>query len=267
MKNKMILLTAAAVLAALTTQLSAQPGPGRGGRFHRGAPEDAADLSEKRKELIEKYDASKDGQLDESERAALRADIQSGKVEVPPGPIGRFLRLGPPPEVVAKYDANKDGQLDEAERAAVRADVESGELEKPPFARRPHFRGGGGDNAEERAAARKQLLEKYDANENGQLDEEERAAIRADIESGKLPRPEFKGRGHGPVPPNAEARAEMLEKYDANDNGQLDEAERAKLHEDIRNGVIKPPFMTGNDDGQPPVRRGGGPRRGAIGRP
>src|SRR5713101_3928336 len=36
------------------------------------------------KEILDKYDVNKDGKLDETERAALRKDIEDGKVPLPP---------------------------------------------------------------------------------------------------------------------------------------------------------------------------------------
>jgi hypothetical protein len=77
-----------------------------------------------------------DGKLDETERAALHADIQSGKITPPEGRGRGGRREGPPPELVAKYDVNQDGKLDETERAALRADIQSGKI-TPPEGRGP----------------------------------------------------------------------------------------------------------------------------------
>jgi hypothetical protein len=78
-------------------------------------------------EIRAQYDANKDGQLDETERATLRADVASGKVTLP----ARGARRQPPPEIMAQYDTNKDGTLDDTERAALHADIESGKLPRP----------------------------------------------------------------------------------------------------------------------------------------
>ncbi|NMO15199.1 hypothetical protein HPC49_01345 [Pyxidicoccus fallax] len=51
---------------------------------------------------LEKFDTNKDGTLDESERAAMRAEREKKRQEM-----------------VQKFDANKDGKLDEAERQAA----------------------------------------------------------------------------------------------------------------------------------------------------
>ena len=66
-------------------------GPGGGGRGMRHP------------ELILKFDANKNGQLEDSEREAMRAEMKK-------------LRE----EKLAKFDANKDGKLDETERKALR---------------------------------------------------------------------------------------------------------------------------------------------------
>jgi hypothetical protein len=116
---------------------------------HRGGPRPPLPP-----EIREKYDVNKDGKLDETERAALKADIDSGKVTLPKrgpggpggpdGKGGKGHKGGPgaagrpvPPEVLAKYDANKDGKLDETERAKLHADIESGAFVPP---HRPHGR-------------------------------------------------------------------------------------------------------------------------------
>jgi hypothetical protein len=84
----------------------------------------------------------------------------------------------------------------------------------------------------------------YDADGDGKLNETERSQLRADIESGKIPKPERggdKGRGkhggkgrdghHGPPP-------EIVEKYDTNNDAQLDETERAALKADRKSGKL-----------------------------
>ena len=66
--------------------------------FHGGAP---------RGEILQKYDTNKDGKLDDSEKAALKADFQAKREQ----------RKA---EMLAKFDTNKDGKLDQSERAAAR---------------------------------------------------------------------------------------------------------------------------------------------------
>lgn len=64
------------------------------------------------KETLAKYDANKDGSLDESEKAAAKAGAAAKAKET------RAANL-------ARYDANKDGKLDDTEKAARKADEEA----------------------------------------------------------------------------------------------------------------------------------------------
>ncbi len=60
-------------------------------------------------ELLQKYDTNKDGKLDDSERAQMKADFQA-------------KREAEKAAMLQKYDTNKDGKLDDTERAAMRSD-------------------------------------------------------------------------------------------------------------------------------------------------
>ena len=62
--------------------------------------------------------------------------------------------------------------------------------------------------------ARKELLQKFDKNGDGKLDDAERAQMKA----------EFKAR-------RAEFHQEMLAKFDTNKDGKLDDAERAAMRD------------------------------------
>ncbi len=85
------------------------------------------------------------------------------------------------------------------------------------------------------------LLDKYDVNHDGQLDANELAAFRKDIQEGNLPPPPG-GRGpRGPGGPPPLPK-EILDKYDVNHDGKLDETERAALHKDIQEGKVQLPF-------------------------
>jgi Ca2+-binding EF-hand superfamily protein len=92
------------------------------------------------------------------------------------------------------------------------------------------------------------LLDKYDVNHDGQLDANELAAFRKDIEAGNLPPPPG-GRGpRGPGGPPPLPK-DILDKYDVNHDGKLDETERAALHKDIQEGKIQLPFPGGRAGG------------------
>ena len=148
MKTIRILSTAAIIAAAITSAVLADDTASAGRRGPRGQGP-----GQRRQgppaEIVAKYDANQDGKLDETERAALHADIEAGKVTLPEGGRGPGAgprRQGPPPEVVAKYDTNQDGKLDETERAALHADIEAGKVTLPEGGRGPGAGGrkGGG---------------------------------------------------------------------------------------------------------------------------
>ena len=61
-------------------------------------------------EMILKFDANKNGKLEDSEREALRAEMTKVREEM------RKVRE----EKLARFDTNKDGKLDDAERKALR---------------------------------------------------------------------------------------------------------------------------------------------------
>lgn len=134
---------------------------------------------------------------------------------------------------------------------------------------------------EQKAEFRARMLEKFDTNKDGQLDEQEKEAMRAAHRDhrgqrpgcGKGPRPEGKpgcGCPKGPRPEGrpgcgcpkgprpelteeqkAECRARMLEKFDANKDGQLDEQEKEAMraarcaHRGQRPGCCKGPRPEG----------------------
>ena len=68
-------------------------------------------------------------------------------------------------------------------------------------------------SAQPKSCAVNHRNEQYDVNKDGKLDEQERAAMKADRA--------------------AKRQARLLAKYDANKNGQLDPAEEAKHQEDL----------------------------------
>ncbi|SVB07970.1 uncharacterized protein METZ01_LOCUS160824, partial [marine metagenome] len=141
------LILAFGLLASTYSSLTAQPAdrPGRGDRPDREA---------QRKQILERFDKNKDGELDEEEREAARESFRSGggpnafsnergRPGGPPDASGRTA--GPPPdrggrarggggrggsrrgqrtELIPKFDKDDDGLLDKAERSAARKYVE-----------------------------------------------------------------------------------------------------------------------------------------------
>ena len=77
------------------------------------------------KHILAKFDANKDGQLDEQEKAAMKTAFEARKAE--------FEK-----KMLEKFDANKDGQLDDQEKAAMKE-----EFSKRCGPRGPHRHGHG----------------------------------------------------------------------------------------------------------------------------
>ncbi len=155
--------------------------------------------------FMERFDTNKDGQIDEQEKQAIREAREARKAE--------FQK-----KLLEKYDANKDGQLDDQEKAAIKAD-----FEKNCQGRRHMRHGGhgpampppcccGGKNPGPPPA----FMERFDTNKDGQIDEQEKQAIREAREARK-----------------AEFQKKLLEKYDANKDGQLDDQEKAAIKADF----------------------------------
>lgn len=124
------------------------------------------------KQMLEKFDADKDGKLSEEERTKARESMRAQG-----GPGGeRFA------EMIKKFDKDGDGKLNEEERTALRAEMS---------ANRPE---GGRPNMEE-------ILKKFDKDGDGKLSDEERAAARASM-------PKRGPRGEGKTEPKPEAKPE-----------------------------------------------------------
>ncbi len=127
------------------------------------APPQGADRPPQEK-IISQFDADGDGQLNESERQAMREAFRRSR--------GGPGRGGPDrAQMMKRFDADGDGQLNEEERAALEA------------AR--------AERRAERARRYEELLKKYDADGDGQLSEEERKtmreALRAEREQNAAP--------------------------------------------------------------------------------
>jgi Ca2+-binding EF-hand superfamily protein len=107
---------------------------------------------------------------------------------------------------------------------------------------------GFGGHQGRRGPSQAQLLEKYDANHNGVLDPEEKAAAKADWEAHRKEREakmleRFDANHNGVLDPEEREamkaqhearRAEMLKKYDTDGDGKLSDSEREALRKDMR---------------------------------
>ncbi len=98
------------------------------------------------------------------------------------------------------------------------------------------------DRAAVRENIQRRMLERFDTDKNGQLSEEERAAARARMSS-RRPHGERAHRPQGPAgnahPGNRRRphsqRPEMIQRFDTDSNGELNEAEREALRTAIQN--------------------------------
>lgn len=125
-----------------------------------------------RREIMKRFDKNGDGRLDEAERTAARASFANR----PGTPAGRTDGARPGGEFMKRFDKNGDGKLDETERAAAQA----------AFANRPGFGrpATAGDAAPAAAKPdtgrvdKKALLKEFDADGDGKLTGDERAAAR-----------------------------------------------------------------------------------------
>jgi len=193
-------LTLAGVSAHAQTDSADQPPPG-------GPPPGPPRLGAVLKDLLTKYDVNNDGQLDQTELATLRKDIEDGKIGPPggmrgrgpggPGGPGMGGPGGPgriPQDLLDKYDVNKDGKLDETERAALDQDMRDGKLPPPPGAGQRGRRGPGQGPGMGQPPTAKDILARFDANKDGVLDETELTAFLTDMHQHRPPPP------HGPPP-------------------------------------------------------------------
>lgn len=211
-----------------------------------------------------------------------------------PAPHGRRPQgqgLHVPPEIRDQYDVNKDGQLDATELAALKADIASGKV----ALQAGHPAGGQGGRPEDHGRPvekiaqdlgvtaeqfREAFKKVHPARPGTPPTEEQRQANRTALAQalGVAPekldavmdkyRPEGKaggraggpggpgGGGHGHRPPSPE----VLAKYDVNQDGKLDETERAQLEADIKSGAFVPPARLQHrpaGDDAPPADKGG----------
>ena len=151
-----------------------------------------------------------------------------------------------------KFDADKDGQLSDAEKEAVKADFEKNapKFHKrgpkgprccgPKAPRRPEL------SEEQKAEMKAKFMEKFDADKDGKLSDAEKEAVKADFEKNA---PKFHKRGPkgprccGPKAPRrpelseeqkAEMKAKFMEKFDADKDGQLSDAEKEAVKADMK---------------------------------
>ena len=179
------LLMAVALIAPVLAQ-DASDGP-RGPK-HQG-PRDMGRNILAHKLVMDKYDTNKDGKLDDTEKAALKADADK-------------LREARHKEMLAKWDKDGDGKLSDEEKEAMKTAVKA-EREKA---------------MKERAESRKD--KKDDAKADGDKEGRGKRGERGD----RGPRGPRGGRPGGDM--MIVGQALVMEKYDTDKDGKLSKDER-----------------------------------------
>lgn len=148
---------------------------------------------------------------------ATSATMQT-KVERAPEatPAMRGLRAE---EILKQFDKNGDGRLDDDERALAH-EAMLDQQEKRRAAKEAAL------NTEVDQSFRRRVLEQFDKNHDGKLDDAERAEARSYFEEN--------GIGQNPA-----VRAELLKRFDRNGDGRLDETERTEMQRFLQNRPAK----------------------------
>lgn len=131
--------------------------------------------------------------------------------------------------ILELFDENGDGQLDSAEREAAREEIANRRAAAG-------IEGAPGMGRRMTPEQRDRLIQRFDANDDGVLDEAERAEVR---ETMRANRPGGGGPGmrngpprERPLPP--EVRAQIRRNFDADGDGVLSPEERQKARETMR---------------------------------
>ena len=149
-KNTLIVALIAALPALAQETAPQQPGPRAPHWGAAGEMPGRKGREDFHKQMLEKFDADKDGQLSETEKEAMKADMEKHRAEGknrpgvrgdrnPKGPHGerpegmrpegkqrpegmqRPSREDMQKKMLEKFDADKDGQLSDAEKEAMKA--------------------------------------------------------------------------------------------------------------------------------------------------
>ena len=190
--------------------------------------------------LLEKFDEDGDGKLNEEERRAAQEFMN--KMREKRGSEGRRGdRDDHHKRLLEKFDEDGDGKLNEEERKAAQAAMKD----------RREGEGGPGEGEGRRRKlppeARKRIIEEFDKDGDGKLNEEERKAAQAAMKDrrggegrrdgeerrggeageGRHPRPNFEN-----LPPRV--KKNILERFDEDGDGKLNEEEKKKAFKHMR---------------------------------
>jgi len=234
----------------------------------------AAVKDERKKWELEHYDTNGDGTVDDGERKAAEEARK------------RYYAQIRERWTVRRWDRNKDGRLDEEELAAKKAQ-EDQSRRRAEEARRKYMeqwdtdRDGNISDEEQKAMAdhyrrlreerRKKMLERWDTDKDGTISQEERKAMYTESRKRyEERRKAMDADGDGKVT-TAEYQVyqkKLIEKYDADGDGQLNEDERRKRNEETGGGWYGGGFLSSPRRGPPGIIGVSGPaiiRRGEGG--
>lgn len=202
-------------LMGAATMAQAQKGEGKGPRGER--PNKA--------EILKKYDVDGDGKLSDSEKATLREEM--GKKRG-----GKKGKRGERPnreEMTKKFDTDGDGQLSEEERTAMKAAM------KKYGAKKGGPKGENGKDKKGERPNREEMTKKFDTDGDGQLSEDERAAMKASMQKrgGKKGGPKGEN-GKGKKGEKRMSRKDMVKKYDVDGDGKLNDDERSVMRKEMK---------------------------------
>ena len=185
-----------------------------------------------RQELLKRFDKNGDGRLDEEERiAARRQRAKKGK--------GRFA------EVLKRFDKDGDGKLNDEERAQARRAREQGNSQRAGAGRR---------RPEQPRLNAQNLLRRFDKDGDKKLNREELSALlqslrrqrtdasrqgagRGGQKKGRGDQPRGRGdrnRGESRRRPARVDREKLIDRFDKDGDGRLNEEERAAAREALR---------------------------------
>lgn len=143
--------------------------------------------------------------------------------------------------MLEKFDTDKDGKLSEEEKAAMKAEFARRRAERGGHAPRPE--GVHPGNRRRPHSERPEMIERFDADKDGQLNEQEKAAMKAAMH------PDHEARSE-------EFRRKLLERFDTDKDGQLSDAEKEAAK-------AARPKHRGEREGKRGPRRPRGERRAA----
>lgn len=225
MRTTLILALAFAAGSALAQGPNSNQGPRQGRNAPNMSPTQAGTMMLAEEIIMEKYDANKDGKLDETELAKLREDVQA-KHEAKRA------------EVLAKFDTDKDGKLSNEERKAMR---EAWMKENPEAAKRmekmrERRQNGQGPNKENRPNRNREQQPKGDGPQAGPQDGPQDKPEAAGPQGRQHRQPGGPNRGQGMNRPNSPMMTGgmmfLIEKYDTDKDGVLNETEQKALEAD-----------------------------------